>query len=191
MTRTGRRPGSPATREAILDAARHAFGTRGYRAATVRLVAEEAGVDPALVVHYFGTKEGLFVAALEFPIRPSEVFGDLDRLGAAEASQRVVRTFLGVLAGERSRDAFLALVRSAVADEAVAAMLREFVTEEFLALVARVSARPDARLRAALVASQLVGFAVLRHVARVDPLVRADDDAVVALVAPLIEELLH
>lgn len=190
MTRTGRRPGTPATREAILDAARREFGARGYRATTIRLVAEEAAVDPALVVHYFGTKEGLFVAALEFPIRPSEVFGDLAQLGAAEAAQRIVRTFLGVLAGDRSRNAFLALIRSAVADEAVAAMLREFVTEELLALVAEVSDRADAPLRAALVATQLVGFAVLRHVAAIEPLVRADDDEVVALVAPLVAQLL-
>ncbi len=101
-----------------------------------------------------------------------------------------MHTFLGVLAQERSRDAFLALVRSAVADEAVAAMLREFVTEALLTLVAGASRRRDARLRAALAASQLVGFAVLRHVALVDPLVGASDDEVAALVAPLVAQLL-
>ena len=190
MSRTGRRPGTPATRGAILNAARHSFGARGYQATTIRLVAEEAGVDPALVSHYFGTKEGLFVAALEFPIRPSEVFGDLAQLGPAEAAERIVRTFLGVLAGERSRDAFLGLLRSAVADEAVAVMLREFLSEELLTLVARVSGRPDAGLRAALVAAQLVGLAVLRHVARVEPVVQASDDDVVALVAPVVARYL-
>ncbi len=186
MSRTGRRPGKSSTRSEILNAARRCFGARGYNATTIRVVAEAAGVDPALVVHYFGNKEGLFVAALALPIRPSQAFGDLAELEPDEAAERIVRTFLGVLAGNPSGDAFLALIRSAVSDERVAGMLREFVTEELLTLVARVAGRRDARLGAALVAAQLVGLALLRHVVRIEALVRASDEDVVALVAPVV-----
>jgi AcrR family transcriptional regulator len=191
MSRTGRRPGTPATRATILDAARRSFGARGYQATTFRLVAEEAAVDPALVVHYFGSKENLFVAALEFPIRPSEIFGSLTQMDPAQAAHRVVHTFLGVLRADTSRDAFLALTRSAVADEAVALMLREFLTDELLGLVAAVSRRPDARLRASLVAAQLVGFAFVRHIARIDAAVEAGDEDVAALLAPVVEAYLR
>lgn len=187
MSRTGRRPGTPETRAAILDAARRGFGARGYEATTFRSIAEDVGVDPALLVHYFGTKEGLFVAALQLYMRPSELFSDLETLSITEASERIVRRYLFMLDQSRTRDAVLALVRSAVSNEHAATMLREFVAEEIVELIAKVTSRPDARLRASLVAAQLVGIAMLRHVVRVDALVAAANDEIVSLVAPVIE----
>src|ERR687897_3533809 len=84
MARTGRRPGVSGTREAILDAARRAFAEQGYQRATIRGVAELAGVDPALVHHYFGTKQELFVAAVRLPVNPVE---QLTTVLAAEPDQ--------------------------------------------------------------------------------------------------------
>ncbi len=92
MARTGRRPGDSGTRAAILDAARRAFAERGYDLASIRAVAEVAGVDPALVRHYFGSKEGLFVAAMELPVDPTELVrmllaGDREHIGERIASR--------------------------------------------------------------------------------------------------------
>jgi AcrR family transcriptional regulator len=191
LTRTGRRPGGPPTREAILSAARRCFGTSGYDATSLRRVAVEAGVDPALLIHYFGSKEGLFTAAMGLPFRPSELFAGLPAMTLPEASRTIVRLFLQLADGDDSRNAMLALVRSAVSNERAAAMLREFVTEELLTIVAGISGRADARMRASLVAAQLIGVAMLRHVVKIETLAGASRDEIVALVAPVIEQYLR
>jgi AcrR family transcriptional regulator len=170
VSRTGRRPGTPDTREAILSAARRRFATRGYEATSLRAIATDAEVDPALVIHYFGTKEALFIA--EF-------------IGA------LVRGYLHLVDSDQSRNAILALVRSAVSNDKAAAMLREFMTAELLPVIGQVTARPDAPLRASLVAAQLIGIATLRHVIRVEPLAKASPDEIVTLVTPAIEQYLR
>jgi AcrR family transcriptional regulator len=190
MSRTGRRPGTPDTRDAILAIARRRFATRGYEATSLRGIATEAKVDPALVIHYFGTKEGLFVAATGLPAGLSQLFGDLAALPVHDCVQALVRTYLQLVDSDESRNAILALVRSAVSNDTAAAMLREFLTAELLTLIARLTGHPDARLRASLVAAQLIGIATLRHVIRVEPLVRASPDEIVTLVTPAIEQYL-
>jgi AcrR family transcriptional regulator len=191
VSRTGRRPGTPVTREAILAVARRRFATRGYEATSVRGIAAEAEVDPALVIHYFGTKEALFVAATGLPAGLAELFGNLPPLPLDDSVQVLVRGYLQLVDSDKSRNAILALVRSAVSNDKAAAMLREFLTVELLPVVARLTGHPDARLRASLVAAQLIGIAVLRHVLRVAPLARASPDEIVTLVAPAIERYLR
>jgi AcrR family transcriptional regulator len=190
MSRTGRRPGTPDTRDAILAAARRRFATRGYDATSLRSIATEAKVDPALVIHYFGTKEGLFVAATCLPAGLSELFGNLAALPLHDYVQALVRGYLQVVDSDKSRNAILALVRSAVSNDKAAAMMREFLTAELLPVIARLTGHPDAQLRASLVAAQLIGIATLRHVHRVEPLVRASPDEIVTLVTPAIEQYL-
>jgi AcrR family transcriptional regulator len=190
MSRTGRRPGAPDTREAILAVARRRFATRGYDATSLRSIATEAKVDPALLIHYFGTKEGLFAAATGLPTGLSELFGSLPELPLQESVQVLVRTYLQIVDSDKSRNAILALVRSAVSNEKAAATLREFLTAELLSIVARLTSHPDAHLRASLIAAQLIGIATLRHVIRVEPLVRASPDEIVSLVTPIIEQYL-
>ena len=129
MARTGRRPGLSGTREAILDAARRAFAEHGYQRATIRGVAELAGVDPALVHHYFGTKQGLFVAAVQLPVNPVEQLSALLADDPELVGQRMIGVFLSVWDLAANNSPLLALVRSAVSDEQAAAMLREFITE--------------------------------------------------------------
>ena len=191
MSRTGRRPGTPATRDAIVSVARRRFATRGYDATSLRSIATEAKVDPALLIHYFGTKEQLFVAAAGLPSGLSELFGSMAALPAADFAPALVRGYLQLVDSDRSRNAILALVRSAVSSEKAAAMLREFLTAELLTVIARLTRHPDARLRAALIAAQLIGIATLRHVIRVDPLARASPDDIATLVAPVIEQYLR
>jgi AcrR family transcriptional regulator len=190
MSRTGRRPGTPDTRDAILAVARRRFATRGYDATSLRGIAAEAKVDPALVIHYFGTKEGLFVAATGLPGGLSELFGNPAALPLHDYVQALVRGYLQVVDSDKSRNAILALVRSAVSNDKAAAMMREFLTAELLPVIARLTGHPDAQLRASLVAAQLIGIATLRHVTRIEPLVKASPDEIVALVTPAIEQYL-
>jgi AcrR family transcriptional regulator len=187
MNRTGRRPGSPGTREAILDVARHAFGSRGYDATSLRAIATEAEVDPALVLHYFGSKEGLFIAATGMPGDLLELIGGLASLPAGDRLPALVRGHLQMVDSDSGRNAMIALLRSAVSNDKAAAMLREFLTAQLLPVIAGLTDQPDARLRASLVAAQLIGIAMLRHVIKAEPMVKATPDEIVALVAPVIE----
>ena len=190
MNRTGRRPGTPDTRDAILAVARRRFATRGYDATSLRGIATEAKVDPALLIHYFGTKEGLFVAATGLPAGLPELFGSLTALPLHDCVQALVRGYLHVVDSDKSRNAILALVRSAVSNDKAAALLREFLTAELLPVIARLTGHPDARLRASLVAAQLIGIATLRHVLQVEPLASASPDEIVTLATPAIEQYL-
>ena len=191
MSRTGRRPGTPDTRDAILAIARRRFAVRGYDATSLRDIAAEAKVDPALIIHYFGTKEGLFGAAAGLPDGLSGLLEDLAVLPLHDFTQALVRAYLELVDSDGSRNAILALVRSAVSNDNAAAMLREFLTAELLPVIGRLTRHPDAPLRASLVAAQLIGIATQRHVIRLEPLVRASPDEIVALVAPAIEQYLR
>ena len=186
----GRRPGPVDTRGEVLAAAREAFGSKGYDATTVRGIARAAGVDPALVHHYFGGKDGIFAAAMQLPLDPSDVVpqavdGPLDELG-----ERLVRLLLKVWGNEVTRAPLLALLRSATSSKRAAEMLRGFVSSALLGRVAAQLDAPDRELRVAAAASHLVGLALLRYVVRVEPLASATDDEVVALVAPTIQRYL-
>jgi AcrR family transcriptional regulator len=185
--RTGRRPGPNRTREAIVGAARRAFAARGYDAVSVRAVAREAGVDPALVHRFFGSKERLFIAAMELPVSPSELVGALLAEGVDDVGERLVARLLAVFDDPRSFAPFLALVRGAVSNERAAAMLREFVTREVLGRLS-AAASPDApELRASLAGSQIIGLAMARYVVRVPPLAGADPATVASCVGPTIQ----
>ncbi|MDQ1485624.1 MAG: hypothetical protein QOJ62_1317, partial [Actinomycetota bacterium] len=130
MSPAGRRPGNGDTRQDVLDAARECFATSGYDGATIRAIAAKAGVDPALVHHFFGAKTNLFAAAMELPapeVLPGLLDGEVDGLG-----ERVVRTFLTLWEDPNTRSRFLAVVRSAVRYEAAATMLRSFLSREVL-----------------------------------------------------------
>ena len=190
MARTGRRPGVSRTREAILDAARRVFAEQGYQHATVRGVADLAGVDPALVHHYFGTKQALFVAAVQLPVNPAEQLMAVLAQDPGQAGERMVELFLSIWDHAAAQSPLLALVRSAVGDEHAAAMLREFIAEEVLGEIARRLGSPDAGLRATLVGSQVVGLVMLRYIIRVEPLASAPADQVAAAVGPTLQRYL-
>jgi AcrR family transcriptional regulator len=190
MARTGRRPGVSGTREAILDAARRAFAEHGYQHATIRMVADLAGVDPALVHHYFRYKQDLFVAAVQLPVNPVEQLTAVLAQDPDQAGQRMVEVFLSIWDHAADRSPLLALVRSAVGDEQAAAMLREFITEEVLGPVAQRVGGPDARLRATLIGSQIIGLAMARYIVRVEPLASAPPAQLVAAIGPTLQRYL-
>lgn len=186
---TGRRPGEPPTRAAILQAARAAFGDGGFDHATIRDIAARAGVDPALVHHYYGTKELLFEAALAMPVAPAmvlrEVSDDRERLG-----EHIVRRFLLIWEEPRNLPIFMALLRSVVADEQVTDLVRRILFKEIFGPLAETLGTPDAALRANLVGTQLIGLALLRYVGKVEPLASADHYTIVAAVGPTVQRYL-
>jgi AcrR family transcriptional regulator len=187
--RTGRRGGDSGTREAILAAARDRFASHGYNGSTIRAIAADAGVDPALVHHFYGSKEQLFIAALRVPIDPRRIAEVVVRGGPRDrAGERMIRLFLSVWASAESRASFLALLRSATTNDQAATMLRQFVTS---ALLARVAAPLGVtRLRLETAVAHMVGIALLRYVIQVEPLASASDEEVIVLVAPLIQRVL-
>lgn len=191
MSRTGRRPGGPPTREDILLAARRSFGARGYDATSLRSIAKQADVDPALLVHYFGTKEALFVAALEVTMSPMSMFDGLATVSISEAAELIVQRYLLMLDQEQTRDVILGLVRSAVSSERAATMLREFLGRAMLSSLTPLIDHPDRQLRASLVAAQLIGIAMLRHVVKADAVASASNEELVSRVAPVIEAYLR
>jgi AcrR family transcriptional regulator len=188
--RTGRRPGSSDTRDRILAAARAAFGELGFEAATIRGVAARAGVDPALVHHYFGTKQRLFVAAMEIPadtaaIIPRAMEGPPEQFG-----ERIARHVLELWDSPAMHSLMLGIVRSAATDPVAAGMFRQVLAEgPFLAL-ARATDRPDADLRATLVGSQLVGLAMARYIVKVDPIASADREVLARAIGPTLQRYL-
>ena len=202
--RTGRRGGDSGTREAILDAARKRFAAHGYAGATIRRIAADAGVDPALVHHFFGTKERLFAAAVRLPVVPGELISSALAAGAAGAAgagdpgsspgERLVLTALAAWDVAEIRDTFLGLLRAAATSEQALIMLREFVTE---AIVGRLSAAAgtadpaQARYRAALVASQVVGLGIARQVLGLEPLAKAGWPELAAAVGPTLDRYLR
>ncbi len=186
----GRRPGDSGTREAILAAASEAFGTQGYGATSVRAVARAAGVDPALVLHFFGSKDGLFTAALDLPVDPATVVHALLAEGVDGLGERILRTFLDVWDGTPGQGPMLAMLRSAVSHEDSAAMLRRLLSGVIFGPLATGAGadRPD--LRAGLLASQLVGLAMTRYVLRVEPVASASADVLAPLLGPTLQRYL-
>lgn len=174
--RSGRRPGDSGTREAILAAARESFGSAGYGGTTIRGVARTAGVDPALVHHFFGNKAGLFGAAMELPFDPAVFVSGLLADGIEGLGERLVRAFLTIWDGTPGQGPMLALLRSAVADEHAAESLRAFLTRVLLTPLAQAAGDDRPELRANLVASQMVGLAVARYVVRLEPLASVGRD---------------
>jgi AcrR family transcriptional regulator len=188
--RRGRRRGGGDTRAEILAAARAEFAAKGYDGASVRGIARAAGVDPALVHHYFGTKEQVFVTALQLPFDPSEVVPRLVAGTPEELGERIVRFFLSVWERPDARAPFLTLLGAAMTNEPAAAMLRGFVTSTLLQRIAASLHAPDAGLRVTAAVGQLLGVGVVRYVVRVEPLASASVDEVVALVAPTVQRYL-
>ncbi|MBW1601228.1 TetR family transcriptional regulator [Streptomyces sp. JJ66] len=175
------------SRQAILQAARTRFAEQGYGGASLRAIAQDAGVDAALVHHFFGSKEGLFAASMQETLHPRTVVAGVLDGGAGGAGERLLRAFLRLWEGEETSQQMRGILRSAVPHEAAARMLREFITGEVLTPVAEALGGDAPRVRASLVASQLVGLAMTRYLVRVEPLAAMTRDEVVAAVAPTVQ----
>jgi AcrR family transcriptional regulator len=181
----GRRPGSADTRGEILTAARRVFAEKGFDKATVRGIAREAKVDPALVHHYFDTKEGMFAAAMRLPITPDAVISMLIEGPREEIGERLVRLLLTVTAAPETREPMIALIRSALTNEQAATMFREFISNALLFQVADRLGVPHLRIEAAF--GQMYGVIMARYVIKLEPMASADPEELVELLAPTIQ----
>jgi AcrR family transcriptional regulator len=176
----------------VLAAAREAFADRGYDGASIRGIAAAADVDPALVHHYFGTKDALFLAAVEAPIDPDELLPGVLAAPPEERGEAVVRMVLRVWDGP-ARPAILALVRSAVNHEWSARLLREFVLTKIVRrVVGSFGDMPveEREARGALVASQVIGLVLTRYVLQLEPNASATHDSLAAAIGPTLQRYL-
>jgi len=184
----GRRPGPSKTRDAILAAARERFSEQGYDRVRMRDVAAEAGVDVALVNYHFGSKDGLFAAALEMPTPMAALMADVLEQGEIDDfAERFLRRVLEVWDDPQTGGALVALVRSAMSHPPAAEQLRAFVQAELLARVAGRLQGPDANARAALFGSQLIGLLLYRHVLHVEPVASMARGELVRRAAPALQ----
>ncbi|WP_084642159.1 TetR family transcriptional regulator [Amycolatopsis balhimycina] len=184
--RRGRRPAGQDTRTALIEAARAVFAENGYDGATVRAIATRAGVDAAMVNHWFGGKEGLFAkAVLQLPFDPLELQSALRDGPDDELGERIVRTFLTRWDGAGG-DVFQALVRSITGHEQAGQVLRDFFQKFFTGLITSVGS-DRIPLRMTLCASQLVGMGMIRYVAKFGPMTTAEVETLVVAVAPTLQ----
>jgi AcrR family transcriptional regulator len=187
--RPGRWRSGAESKQRILRTARDLFGRHGYGATTVRAIATAAGVDPAMVFYFFGTKQGLFAAAVEMsgnvpPAIESIFDGDLGTIG-----ERIVRTLVENL-DNSERTPLVMLTRSAPTDSRSEALLREFIDREITGRLAAALGTPDAALRAAMVNVQILGLTVARYIMRIEPIASATADELVTSFGPLVQHCL-
>ncbi|HEY3870046.1 MAG TPA: TetR family transcriptional regulator [Actinocrinis sp.] len=188
--KTGRRPGGADTRSAVLGAARAEFAAHGYEKTSMRGIARAAGVDPALIHHYFGTKQQLLLVVLELPVDPRVIVEQVLAGDLATVGERLLRFALTLWQNPGVRDRMVATVRTALTNEQITALMWGMLRREVVPVIAARLPVPDPELRAELVFSQMVGLAMARHVIGVEPLASADVEKLVALVGPTVQRYL-
>lgn len=185
---TGRKPRrSDLTRAEIMRAAQARFAADGYQRATIRAIAADANIDPSMVMRYYGTKARLFAAAVDIDLR----LPDLATIPRRRLGEALVAHFLARWEGDPADDALLILLRSAATDDAAAERMRTIFRHQLAPAINRVVANPaEAARRAGLVATQMLGLALCRHVLRLPPVASLRADAVVAAIGPTIQRYL-
>ncbi|MFE9251120.1 TetR family transcriptional regulator [Streptomyces sp. NPDC007088] len=174
----GRRPGETRTRAAILDAARSCFAEGGFEGTSMRRIAEAAGVDQALVHHFYGSKQNLFIQVLELPEKLRAAISTAARGELTGMGERIVRAHLSVWDDVSTRPALMAMVRSAATHSEAGTRLRDTLSAMLARALDQAVAAPDTGLRVNLVASQLVGLGLMRYILLLEPLASADTDTV-------------
>jgi AcrR family transcriptional regulator len=177
---------SDRTRAAILNAARAEFAERGYEAATVRAIAAAAGIDPAMVIRYFGSKEALFALSADFDVEAIA----LPDPSQGSAGERAVRVFLQMWEGEAANAALPILLRSAATNAAAEARLRELFEGRVARLIARVAGRSVPPECAGLIAAQMLGFAYCRYILHLAPVVALGEAEAVARLGATVQRYL-
>jgi AcrR family transcriptional regulator len=188
--KTGRRRGVSGTRDLILAAARRQFAERGYQRTTMRSIAAEAGVDPSLVVHFFGTKKRLFDEAIDLPVDPEALRARITGVPPGQRGESLARFVVGLLHNPDYRDALTGLLRSAGSEPEVISLLRERHRRDILLPLVRDLDVDRAELRVALAATQVIGLILALHVTKFDVLGELPDEELAALVAPTLQRYL-
>jgi AcrR family transcriptional regulator len=177
---------SERTRADILDAARALFAKLGYERTTVREIAAQANVDPALVIRYFGSKDGLFARAAEFDLQ----LPDLTKTPSSQLGETLIRHFLDLWEGPSSTGSLTVLLRAAATNEDAAAKAREIFARQVRPMLGSVTDRLEASTRAGLVSSHLLGLALCRYVLNVPPVVAMKPEQIIRYVGPVLQRYL-
>src|SRR5262245_27127837 len=187
--RTGRRAGASDTREQIAVAARSLFAELGYERASFRRIASAAGVDPALVVHFYGAKEDLFRQVMALPPAIEEAFERLADGPRETVGRRLAEAIVGALENPASRTIVLGRIRCAATHPDAAALVRETVSRDLRRLVAALTGdQPETR--AVLAGAHVVGVALARYAVLVEPLASMSPSEVVDVIAPTFQHYL-
>ena len=188
--RTGRRPGGVSSRDEIVAAARRLFAERGYVATSLRAIAADAGVDAALIIHFFGSKANLLAAAVQWPFDPETEMGRIGAGDHRDAGEGLARIMIRTWDSEGDRSAIMTLLRAATIEPAAAELLRDFMQRELFPPLLDRLGTPEPELRCGLAASQLIGLGIARYVVRFEPLASLSEDEVVAWIAPTLQRYL-
>jgi AcrR family transcriptional regulator len=188
--RTGRRQGDSGTRQGIIRSAQKLFAERGYRGATMRAIARDARVDAALIHHFFGSKEGVFAAAVGEAFQPEEILREMSAPSPDTVGERLIRSFLSLCDTLETRAPVLAVVTSAVTDDDAAGLVRNFVTRQVIGHVVEANATADKELRSALIGAEIIGMLIVRYVISIEPLASMAAEAVSRLLGPVVDRFL-
>ena len=192
MTMAGRRSGAPDTRGEILRVAREEFAAKGFDRTSMRGVARLAGVDPALIHHYFDGKDGLFAASMALPLSPREKLAEALDVPRAEAGVVIIRTMLGVWDDDQYRPALLAALRSLTSGGEAASVLRKAFLEGMIFPVLRQEIEGSVSDRAlGLIGTQIIGLIVARYLVEVEPIASMERDALAELVGPTLQRYIE
>ncbi|WP_193044639.1 TetR/AcrR family transcriptional regulator [Mycolicibacterium baixiangningiae] len=188
--RRGRRQGEPVSREVVLAAAKKRFARDGYERTTLRAVAEDAHVDPSMVLYLFGSKLDLFRESLRLIVDPELLVAALSEAGG-DVGARMVRVYLQIWESPETGPSMVVMLQSATSNSEAHEAFRSFMQTYVLTAVSGVLGGDEhARLRAMLAATSLVGTAMLRYVMKIPPLATLSGDELVALLAPTVTRYL-
>lgn len=186
----GRRPGSTDTRGHIATIARRHFAERGYDKATLRAIAADADVDPALITHYFGTKRQLFAEVVEPPVDPDRIMTALAEVPPDELGERLAELVVGLLDDPTYGATFTALLRTAANNPDIAVLLGDRINHSILLPLAEQLDTDRPRLRATLAATQTLGLVVAHQIIQLDTITQIDRAELIAVVAPTLQRYL-
>lgn len=176
-------PKSIRTREAIETAARELFAINGFQKTTVRDIGARAGIDPSMIIRYFGSKEALFARVA----MPDLALPDVTDIDSATIGERMVRQFLLQWEAGPNAGGMQALLRSAGSNQEAADRLAQIFREQVLPAIARAGPPETAAIRAGLVATQLLGLSVARYITRLPPVVAMSHEDILRMIAPTIQ----
>lgn len=188
--KTGRRPGKTATKEQIISAAQIFFAKTSYDQTTIRNIAKQANVDPALVMHYFGTKQELFIAAMTPPQKvPQKIAkaleGDTQILGF-----RLATLFVSFLENKTTNHIVVGVLRAVIHVPGAASLLKTILVNPILIAFKNSGKLNNPELRATLVQSQLVGLIITRYILKIEPMASLSSDEIIAYLAPTLQRYL-
>lgn len=187
--KVGRRSGSEDTKQAIIEAAQNHFALHGIDGASLRTIADTAEVDPALIVHYFRSKQRLYVESMMPLFDGPAVLNKAIEGKDSEIGIRLATAIISVMSEPNTQKLLLGALRSASSDEAASEMLRKFVENNLVKVICKKMPQPDAELKANLLCAQIVGILVTRYIIKIEPLASVSNQGLAVVLSNLIQEL--